>query len=233
MDIHSSANIMQQIIFSHTDQESTSMTDQELELMGAGSSISPIARRARRTLEDRQTPRINTHNKYDLSRAGKRKLLELNLLHLEEVVRFFFLNLGCQHRRVARCMSTRVLEGEDDYSVGKPCGRCPVCDGSRSNMHLPIYKSQLIRFFEPSTGRRSFLFVTLIRVSSVFSSSSYWVERIFDRAFSGIRKVDVDAVILSLLAAKLVSLGLSKMGVMVWDLVWTDSNTPRYKDDTV
>ena len=74
--------------------------------------------------------------------------------------------------------------------------------------------------------------ITLIRVSSVFSSSSYWVEWIFDRAFSGIRKVDVDAVILSLLAAKLVSLGLSKMGVMVWDLVWTDSNTPRYKDDT-
>lgn len=144
--------------FSHMDQESTSMTDQELELMGAGSSISPIARRARRTLEDRQTPRINTHNKYDLSRAGKRKLLKLNLLHLEEVVRFFFLNLGCQHRRVARCMSTRVLEGEDYYSVGEPCGRCPVCDDSRSKMHLPIYKSQLIRFFEPSAGRRSFLF---------------------------------------------------------------------------
>ena len=74
--------------------------------------------------------------------------------------------------------------------------------------------------------------ITLIRVSSVFSLSSYWVERIFNRAFSGIQKVDVDAVILSLLAAKLVSLGLSKTGVMVWDLVWTDSNTPRYKDDT-
>lgn len=116
-----------------------------------------------------------------------------------------------------------------------PCSSCPVCDGSWAEMHLPIYKSELIRFFESSTGRTVFplQYNAKTPLTLVFSKRPYWVEHIFDRAACGIRVRQIEALLLSLIAAHIVCLEKTRAGVFQWNLVWRDNSTPAYKDDSV
>ena len=53
------------------------------------------------------------------------------------------------------------------------------------------------------------------------------MEKIFDRAVSGLRRTHVDALFLSLVAAEMLSLK-SVRGVFKWNLTWLDEHTPAY-----
>ena len=135
--------------------------------------------------------------------------------------------------RAARFMATGVLSMIPKHER-RSCGqRCPICSGAWHKDFLPIYKHELIRFFESSIGRA--LLPCVIEKNSsigdIIWGKAYWVESIFDRAMSGIKKRNVDSVFLSLAAARLIQIKRVNDTVQRWELVWLDQDTPAYSRD--
>ena len=131
------------------------MTLQELELTGLNSAISPLAVRARREIalrnKEDDRPRID---RYDLTPQNKRDIKKQSLKEIADVMSFFFLSKGCQHLRGACYLTFGELDGADSIgSTGEPCDKCPICCKERHQMHLPVYRDQIVRFFQSSTGR--------------------------------------------------------------------------------
>lgn len=122
-----------------------------------------------------------------------------------------------------------------DASREAECDTCPICTGEWHKMHLPVYKSHIIRFFESSTGRKLFPVTIDFKTSpsAFLSSRPYWKEWIFDRASKSVQVRHVDALLLSLFAAGILCIEKSKNSNFVMDITWTDSSTPKYRDDTI
>jgi hypothetical protein len=225
--IESYANIIRQIYSSNQQEDERDVSVEELELRGMGSAISPLAQSARRELEQRRQPTTRRANPYALTLEMKRKLKKRQHQELMDVLRFFFLDKGCQHYRGALYQSMGVLDGPDVVGMCRacdPCGCCPICDGSWNKMHLPIFRSQMVRFLESSSGRYVFPMEYSVKtpLSSVLSKRVYWTEWIFDRAKSGIQVRNIDALFLSLIAADIITLEKSRTGVWQWNIVWID-----------
>ena len=138
-----------------------------------------------------------------LSRAAKRRLRLREMNEAIDDQRFFCLDGGCQQVRGARYLATGILQF---IPVGErtSCGnQCPICSGEWYNHFLPIYKDSLIRLFESSVGR-SRIPVDITKTQSVGSiiwGNKYWIEAIFDRAPSGVKRRNVNNLFLSLAAA--------------------------------
>ena len=64
-------------------------------------------------------------------------------------------------------------------------------------------------------------------ISNVLWGDGFWMEKIFDRAASDLRRTHVDAFFLSLVAAEMLSLK-SERGVFKWNITWSDEHTPAY-----
>ena len=156
------------------------------------------------------------------------------LLEISDVLRFFFLNRGCQHYRGAFYMSDGSLDKNVDACRESLCESCPICTTSWHKVHLPFFKSEVIRFFESAAGRTAFPCAvdSKVPLSTVLSTRPYWVEFIFDRAARGVLVRHIDAFFFSLLAANIICMEKDRRGDLVWNLVWID-NTLTYRDDDV
>eukprot|EP00956_Cyclotella_meneghiniana_P008998 scaffold12325_cov40-Cyclotella_meneghiniana.AAC.3 len=242
VELASYANIVRQILGSCVSDDAISdMSMDELQLTGLNSAISPLAIRARREIasrnasddDDRPAPR-----QYDLTPQNKRDIKKRSLQELADVMKFFFLDLGCQHLRGAEYLSLGVLDNENAIgSTGEPCNSCPICCEEWKKMHLPVYREQIVRFFQSSTGR-SVLPLPVSdndpgNLTDILKKRAYWVEWIFDRPFGQIKKRQLDALMLSLIAAGIIRLRQDSSGNFTWDLAWVDSSTPMFILDNV
>jgi hypothetical protein len=68
-------------------------------------------------------------------------------------------------------------------------------------------------------------------LSGVLSKRAYWTEWIFDKAKGSVQVRNIDALFLSLIASRIITLEKSGSGVWQWNIVWDDNSTPRYKLD--
>ena len=57
------------------------------------------------------------------------------------------------------------------------------------------------------------------------------MEKIFDRAMSGMKRSHIDALFLALEAVQILVIEKVKGSTVQWDLVWKDDNTPIYESD--
>ena len=95
-------------------------------------------------------------------------------------------------------------------------------------MHLPVYRDQLVRFFQSSTGR-SVLPMPVSdsdpgNLTDIFLKlRKYWVEWIFDRLFGQIRKRQLDALTLTLIAADIIRL---KHQASSFSWIWPGTMAP-------
>ena len=148
---------------------------------------------------------------------------------------FFFLNRGCQHWRSANYLSLGVLDSSDAIDPGEPCNQCPICSGDWFELHVPVYREQLVRFFQSSTGRCVLPMPVdnkdLANVSQILKKRPYWVEWIFDRAHRQVSKRCIDGLMLSLIASNIIRLKSDGSGKLSWDLGWINESTPVFLND--
>ena len=97
---------MKQILSGGSDGE-LEMTAQQMEALGYGSAITPLRESGQR----RQAQQTRISNKHALTKAGKRQLRVRLVREMDEVLDFFCLHKGCQHRRAQWYLSTGKLDG--------------------------------------------------------------------------------------------------------------------------
>ena len=170
------------------------------------------------------TSRSETRRLYALSREGKRRLRDRQVKEQMDVLDFFFLNKGCQHVRARLYLSSGQLS--DPPTGIPPCrDNCSICTGQWHKLHLPVYKSGLCEFFRwdklplPVDGKSS--------ISDLIWGDSFWIERIFDRAASGVKKYNIDALFYSLAAAGIVKIE-KRDRVVQWALPYEPKEDNRY-----
>lgn len=232
LDINSFQYIMKQILSSGSDDE-VELTDEQLSAMGYGSSITPL----RNSGERRRAQQCKTNNKYALTKRMKKNLRERQHRELLEVCSFFCLNAGCQHRRSQYYLSTGRLDGFT-MSGMIPCNaKCPICSGKWQKQFLPVYKESVVSFLSSSLGRESFPMVVdmTTSVSDVLwgQRDHSWIEKIFDRSFSGIKRSNVDSLFLSLTAAGIIQIEKTSAGVVRWNICYSDDSSAVYLMDNV
>lgn len=77
----------------------------------------------------------------------KKALLVRGVAELLDVLCFHCLDLGCQHVRAENFLSTDSLELKQVSEDSVACGnKCAICNGSWTNIFLPIYKVKVEKF---------------------------------------------------------------------------------------
>ena len=229
-DLSSFDYLMRQSLSSESDDNATSTSELQQQMLGANSAISPLRQNAVRAAQAAQhTPT----SAYALKRDGRRRLMTRQVRELLEVIRFFCTNRGCQHHASVHYLSTGRLTPPPPTDT--PCQTgCPICTKQWHKQFLPIYKESLIRFFQSSTGRDRIPFEDSTKlVSDVLWGDAYWLEHIFDRAAGGMKRTQVDALFLSLAAVGIMKIEKARGGVIRWNIGWNADDTPLYNNNDV
>ena len=83
-----------------------------------------------------------------------------------------------------------------------------MCTGEWQKVHLPVYKSSLVEFFTSTHGSNCFP-CPLDAEKSLgqrIKRSPFWIETLFDRSAKGVKKTHVDALLLSLACAGIITI---------------------------
>lgn len=165
----------------------------------------------------------------------RRQLRQRMLSDMCDVLRFFFLDFGCMQYRGAYYLSEGILDNSIIECQESECQSCPICTSEWHKLHLPVFRSEVIRLFDSNTGRSIFPFLVDNKkpLSTVLSTRPYWVKWIFDKAARSVLVRHIDAFMFSLLAANIIRIEKNRSGDLVWNLTWRDSMTPNYKTDDV
>lgn len=213
-DMKSYVLVKQQILTTKRDDEIV-VPELGKEVLGFNSALSPLSKRAAAAATKADAKR----DKYPLSSARKKKLKVRQLREVEEMLRFLALDNGCQHALREWYLHTGVFEKPpDSANIPRCVTRCPICTKEWYKLYLPVYKKGVIDFLE-SRVAQAFLPrpIDLGTVSDMLKDNVFWIETIFDRAKSGVKKTHVDALFFSLAAAKI--LDLEKVnGVIHWNV---------------
>ena len=228
-DLSSFDFLMRQSLSSEFDDNATSTSELQQQVLGANSVISPLRNNAARAAQVAQQKTTT----YALKRDGRRRLMTRQVRELLEVVRFFCTNRGCQHRASAHYLSTGRLTTPPP--TDNPCRtRCPICTKQWHKQFLPIYQQSLVCFFQSSKGRDRIPFCDSTKlISDVLWGDAYWLEKIFDRAAGGMRRAQVDALFLSLAAVGIMKMEKAKGGTIRWNIGWSKDDTPLYNKSLV
>ena len=130
-------------------------------------------------------------------------------------------------------MSAGILDSDIEATREAHCETCPICTNEWDKTHLPVYRSEVIPFFDSNAGRSAFPFPVDLKtpLSTVLSTRPYWIEWIFDKAARSVLVRQIDAFWFSLLAANIIRIEKNRSGDLIWNLCWSDSRTPVYKTD--
>jgi hypothetical protein len=135
------------------------------------------------TISPRQEirPANNSQTEFPLGPAAQKQLRVRTLDELHQVVRFFWLNLGCQHVRGEIYLSTGLL---NTLPATSQCTTCPICTRSYHKDFLPVFWPSVIEFIEwmTATLKLPFKIENKIQVLLFLMESPYWKEMIFDKA---------------------------------------------------
>ena len=194
-DLASYIYLMTQLITKSQDDEVKDHGSSDVE--GYNSAISPS--------RNERPQNRKEQNKYALGTMARRSLRLRTTSELQDVIRFFCLDRGCQH---ARGESYLAFGGLDLTSeVGTPCvNSCSICTRRWHEMFLPVYRSSVMLFFEylMQSGQLPHEIDPKSPVSSLLAGSTYWKEALFDRAAGGISRMHVDSFFMSLIASGMI-----------------------------
>jgi hypothetical protein len=129
---------------------------------------------------------------------------------MQDVLKFFCLNFGCQHKRGELFLSNGCL---DVMSTMGQCTLGPVCKGTFANTFLPVFRYSVISFIDwlTATAKLPFPIDSKQQISLLLMLSTYWKEMIFDKASSLVSCSNMDALILSLAAAGILEIKIQTM----------------------
>ncbi len=133
-----------------------------------------------------QQRQVNTSNvDFALGPAGRKQLCARMLSELQEVLRFFCLNLGCQHV----CGKMYLLTGILDYLLATgTCNSCPICNRLWHKDFLLVFRCSVIAFIEwlMATAKLPFAVDYKLQLSLLLMASTYWKKIIFDKSASSV-----------------------------------------------
>ena len=178
--------------------------DQSGQCEGFNSAISPwwmAMRQANTSQED-----------FALWPTAKKRLWDCCIEELLEVLHFFCLDLGCQHKRGKIYLSSGYL---DLIPATKRCTSCPICNRRYHKDFLPVYQSGVVAFLEwlTLTAKLPFIVDRKIQVSSLLMTSTYWKEILFDKSSMSITRTNVDSLFLWLAASGILEIQNSPDGI--------------------
>jgi hypothetical protein len=187
------------------------------------------------------TMQQNEKKTYPIGPTGRLNLCKHIKLELHEVLRFFCLDLGCQHTRGESYLATRYLNFN---VIHKKCDNsCSIRSRKWHNQFLPVYCSSVVAFLDYSmqTGKLPLEVDYKAPISSLLAKSKFWKEAIFDCTAGGISRMQVDALFLSLTAPGIILMepkNTSLEWVITWEFTTENScfieshiGRPIYKKD--
>jgi superfamily II DNA helicase RecQ len=104
---------------------------------GFNSAISPQRSRRR--------PSNITEQDFALGPTAKKALRSRCLVELNDVLRFFCLDFGCQHKRGEIYLSSGALDST--HAVGR-CNTCPICNRTYHKDFIPVYRTGVVSYLE-------------------------------------------------------------------------------------
>mmetsp|Transcript_31075 Transcript_31075/g.69711 ORF Transcript_31075/g.69711 Transcript_31075/m.69711 type:complete len:694 (-) Transcript_31075:1581-3662(-) len=128
-----------------------------------------------------------------------------------EVLQLFCLNGGCQHSRLEIYSATGELKQGDSSSCDT---QCPICSGEWKTVHIPVKKVEVIKWFKSRDFLNAMPLSTKNSTTGKDQPDSIvnllWenesrLKLIFGKAKRSIRKYNVEAFMLSLVAAQIIS----------------------------
>ena len=206
-DLASYIFLMSQLIMSSQVAKDTAAISADVNIFNSAIFLS-------RHGQQRQQPDEN--KKYALGPTARQSLRKRTTSELQDVIRFFCFDKGCQH---ARGESYLAMGGLDlGNIICTPCGNsCSICTRKWHEMFLPVYRSSVVLFLEflMQSGQLPQEIDPKLPVSAILAGNKFWLETIFDRAAGGIYRMHVDSLFLSLIAA-----GMIKMSMQNNELQW-------------
>jgi hypothetical protein len=174
------------------------------ECEGFNSAISPRRPSAR--------PANTSQEDFALGPTAKKRLRDRSIKELHEVLRFFCLDLGCQHERGEIYLSSGSL---DLITATARCSSCPICNQRYHKDFLPVFRSGVVAFLEwlTLTAKLPFIGDRKIQVSSLLMTSTYWKEILFDKSSTSITQTNVDSLFLLLAASGILEIQNSPDGI--------------------
>jgi hypothetical protein len=185
----------------HTD---ITVEAQSGECEGFNSAISPRRPPAR--------PANTSQEAFAFGPTAKKRLRDRCIEVLHEVLSFFGLDLGCQHKRGKIYLSSSSL---DSITATARCSLCPICNRRYHKDFLPVYRSGVVAFLEwlTLTAKLPFIVDRKIHVSLLLMTSTYWKEIVFDKLSTAITQTNVDSLFLSLAASGILEIQNSPDGI--------------------
>jgi len=157
----------------------------------------------------------NSHRRSTADSDDDKEALQSRCLaELNDVLRFFCLDFGCQHKRGEISLSSGSL---DSTCTVRRCNTCPICNRTyhKDKDFIPVYRTGAVSYLEwlIVTSTLLFAFDLKIQVSSLLMCSEYWKEIIFDKLSSSISRTNVDALFLSLAASGILEIQNTTDGI--------------------
>ena len=139
----------------------------------------------------------------DLTLAERRQFRDSELEDIHDVISMFCLDLGCQHRRLMYYFANGRMT--DVPPVVRFCGSaCPICTGKWHGQFLPVRKEavyQWLDFVRDTLPVKA----TVDNLFGLLWKQTEWVNAIFDKGESTVKKYNVEAFLLQLIAAKFIT----------------------------
>ncbi len=123
------------------------------------------------------------------------------------MLRFFCINLGCQHVRGELYLSTGLLDS-------LPAMR--VTQQAQYVTGILVFWCSVLSFIEwlNATAKLPFWIEFRVLISSLIMASLYWKETIFDKASTSVSQSNVDVLFLSLAASRILEMQNTNDGLM-------------------
>lgn len=169
----------------------------------------------------KQKKKAGNDRSFPLSVAQRKKLVSNQLAEFDVVANLYFLNRGCQQRRLQLYLSLGEM---DSLPFGmEPCGTsCAVCTKEWFKYFLPFVKDNVIAWLETGLVRDTLpVKATADNLLQLLWKKEHktdpWLAAIFNRPASRVCKYHVEAFYLHLLANKIITMK-RQSGVLNWCL---------------
>jgi len=163
----------------------------------------------------------DTKKKYALTATQKKADLKEKKDALLDVMKFFTLNHGCQHVRAEIFLSTGVLRSAPT-DIERCVNKCPICDRSWYKQHRPVSKKWLIKYFQ---SRDFYKFMPLSMKDNtdaltnlLWKGDETWISNIFKVAKKSLKKYNVECLMMSLIAAEIITWNVKQNRDIEFDL---------------
>ena len=145
------------------------------------------------------------------------------LAMLLDVMKFFFLDLGCLHVRAENFMATGELRSAP--STIERCGsKCPICTRGWHKQHKPIRSQRVIEWFQHADFTDNMPLSTKSTPQSLtnllWNGKPSWFKLIFGVEKNSIKKYNVECMMESLIAAEIITHKNKQLSDGSYDIQW-------------